>query len=534
MIRISDLSLGLEEIGNPEIWKKKAAKKLKIDPKSIRSIKISRKSVDARDKGNVHFSVSVDCELKGDEKGCLKNGPATPVFPDSPLFVPPIQWKNHPRPVVVGLGPGGLFAALYLARAGACPIVLERGEDVDKRRESIRLFQTKRVLNEESNIQFGEGGAGAFSDGKLTTGIKDVRCRTVLYELYAHGAPEEILTLARPHIGTDRLPGVVKAIRQEIIALGGQVHFGARLTDIHTRQGALTGLCFEDAGGNHELDCDSLLLCIGHSAPDTQEMLYRAGISMMQKPFSVGFRIEHRQTDINRAQYGKYYNHPALPAAEYHLSAKLRDGRGVYTFCMCPGGQVVGAASRAGGVCTNGMSPFARNGENANAAVLVDVRTEDFESDHPLAGFAFREKIEQQAFALGGGDYSAPAQLVGDFLQNVPSSGLGNVNPTYRPGVLLCNLGQALPEKFADDLRQGIGVLGRYLKGFDQKDGVLTGVETRSSCPVRILRNEKCQSSIAGLYPVGEGAGYAGGIMSAATDGLRCAEFALERMKEGF
>ncbi len=527
MLRVSNLKIALDAAADAPL--DAALKKLKAPREMLLSWRVSKKSVDARDKGDVHFVMAVDVALKKEEAffRAAKPGIASRL----PIEAPPavIRGAYHGlRPVVAGFGPAGFFAALMLARAGLRPIVLERGERVEQRAVTTEIFASEGKLNPESNIQFGEGGAGAFSDGKLTTGIKDKRCRTVLRELCAHGAPEEILYLARPHIGTDRLPRVVAAIREEILSLGGEIRFSTRLTGVKTAAGCLCAVSYQDQAGTGEIETDALVIAIGHSAADTQQMLFLSGVDMMQKPFSVGARIEHPQALINESQYGRFARHPALGAAEYHLSTRLRDGRGAYTFCMCPGGTVASAASRPGGVCVNGMSAFARDGENANAALLVDVRTEDFGDDHPLAGYALQRMWESRAFRAGGGDYRAPAQLAGDLLAGRESRKLGSVRPTYRPGVVCGDLRAVLPDFAWQGLREAIIAFDRQLKGFAMPDAVLTGVESRSSCPVRLRRDQRYESNISGLYPCGEGAGYAGGIMSAAVDGIRVAEAILK------
>ena len=502
------------------------ARILKIREKDLLSLKVLRRSIDAR-KGEVSVVYTVEAVVK-DEPTVLKrchNKKVTRLERKPGYLLPaPLPAQEVP-PVVVGAGPAGLFAALVLARAGLRPILLERGRPVEQRKADVDRFWSTGELDLTSNVQFGEGGAGAFSDGKLNTGTKDLRHRFILETLVSHGAPEDILIDAMPHVGTDYLHVTLQNLRRDLLALGADIRFESQLTDLHVENGALTSISVTGPDGSYTLPCRHLVLCPGHSARDTFEMLHARGVPMEAKPFAVGVRIEQRQADCDAAQYKQYAGHPGLPVSTYKLSCHLPGGRSAFSFCVCPGGEVVAAASEENRVVTNGMSEFARDKENINGALLVNVTPEDFGGDNsPLAGIAFQRKLEDDAYTLGGGRYFAPAQRVEDFLARRPSTGPGRVKPSYRPGVTWTDLHQCLPPFVTETLEQALPILGQKLAGYDQPDAVLTAVESRSSSPVRIPRDETYQSAVHGLYPCGEGAGYAGGILSAAADGMRCAE----------
>ena len=525
MIRIREISMHPEH--NVAQLSFEAAQLLRISASKVRKIKIVRRSVDARKKPEIRIVYTIDVTVEGNEKKILKDARCkrASLAPVSYYKVPKATQLPKYRPVVVGFGPAGMFAALILAINGLCPIVLERGEDAATRHEKVQEFFRTGELDTKSNIQFGEGGAGTFSDGKLNTGVNNPRIGWILEQFVKAGAREDILFDTKPHVGTDVLLSVVQNIRQRIISLGGEVRFNAQVTDLFQDNGHITGL---QINGEETLISDQVIFAIGHSARDTFRHLEHLGIPMEAKPFSMGVRIEHLQENIDKAQYGRH--DPVLPPADYKLVKHL-DEETVYTFCMCPGGYVVAAASEEGRCVTNGMSYADRDGSNANAALLVTLNPQEFPYEGPLGGMVWQEKIEETAFRAGGGNYYAPAQLVGDFLKRVPSAGPGAVQPTYRPGVTWCNLHTVLPEKITRALAEALPQLDGSLAGFADADAVLTAPETRSSSPVRIVRDESKQSiGLKGLYPAGEGAGYAGGIMSAAIDGILCAEALLENL----
>ncbi|MBQ0037656.1 MAG: FAD-binding protein [Clostridiales bacterium] len=521
MIKIDQLKLSPGQ-GEDKL-RRKAAGLLRVNPEEITSLTILRRSVDARDELLLVYTVAVEVKREATVLARCRSKQVGPYAPKV-YKLPDVCAAPPVPPVVVGAGPAGLFAALVLAKCGARPILLERGEYVERRQQTVDHFWRTGELNLQSNVQFGEGGAGAFSDGKLNTGTKDIRHRYIMEQLVSHGAPESILIDAKPHVGTDRLHIALKGLRRELLSLGCDIRFGHRLVGLETENGALTALRITSPEGDYTLPCRQAILALGHSARDTFEMLYRAGVHMEQKPFAVGVRIEHRQADIDTAQYKQFAGHPCLGAASYKLACHLPNGRSAFSFCVCPGGQVVAAASETERVVTNGMSEYARDGENINGALLVNVTPADFPDVHPLSGIAFQRQLENAAFRLGGGGYAAPCQRVEDFLLHRPTTTPGKVLPSYVPHVAYTDLHDCLPPFVAQTLEQALPILGKKLRGYDDPDALLTAVESRSSSPVRIPRDENGQSNIRGLYPAGEGAGYAGGILSAAADGMRLAE----------
>jgi uncharacterized protein len=535
MLRLTELTLPIEHA--PDALAPAICKRLKIPAADLLTFTLFKRAYDARRKSaGLSFVYTVDCVLR-DEAAVLRR------FKDDRHVGPAPDTDYHPvasapagltqRPVVIGFGPCGLFAALVLAQMGFRPIVLERGKPVRQRTKDTWGLWRKNTLNPESNVQFGEGGAGLFSDGKLYSQIKDPKFygRKVLREFVAAGAPEEILYVSKPHIGTFRLTGVVTRMREQIEALGGEVRFQQHVKDLRIEDGTLRGVVL-DSG--EVVETGHAILALGHSARDTFRMLHARGVFMEAKPFSVGFRIEHPQSLIDRARLGRYAGHPLLGAADYKLVHHAANGRSVYSFCMCPGGTVVAATSEPERVVTNGMSQYSRNERNANAGIVVGISPEDYPGGvaaGPLAGIALQEELESRAYGLGGGGYLAPAQLVGDFLKGQASTALGEIEPSYKPGVHLTDLASALPDYAIAAIREALPAFDQQIRGFARPDAVLTGVETRTSSPLRITRGEDYQSlNTRGLYPAGEGAGYAGGILSAGVDGIRVAEALALRM----
>jgi len=499
-----------------------AAKTTGVKPSALRDISLARKSIDARDKTDVHYICTVEFT------GNLKIPPKLKNKLREKTEVPysfTIKHKFNKRPVVVGSGPAGLFAALTLAKAGAEPILLERGKAAPERTVDVERSWELGVLDPESNVQFGEGGAGTFSDGKLNTGTRDMRQRYILETFVRFGAHEDILTNAKPHIGTDVLRTLVVNMRREIESLGGEVRFSTRFERFTLKDGMINSVIVRNNGIEYEIPTDHVILALGHSARDTFEYLNSVGVMMTRKDFSVGVRIEHRREYMDKLLYGNFASHPALNAADYKLNVFLPDGRGVYTFCMCPGGSVVMASSEEGMVVTNGMSNFARDDENSNSALLVSVGEQDFlPHSGILAGMEYQRAMERAAFELSK-SYKAPCSRVEDFLLKRETTKYGDVAPSFKPGTVMCSLDDVLPLRISSALREALPLFDRKMHGFAYPDAVLTGVETRSSSPVRIVRGENYESvSHPGIYPCGEGAGYAGGIMSAAADGIRCAE----------
>ncbi|MDL2284300.1 NAD(P)/FAD-dependent oxidoreductase [Oxalobacter sp. OttesenSCG-928-P03] len=525
MLRLTEIRLPIDH--SEKALRTAILERLGISGDALHEYTIFRRSHDARKRNAIVFTYTIDVVVQDEAAVLARLGDHKHVkpAPDTTYrFVARVSEPPVSRPVIIGCGPCGLFAALVLAQSGFCPIILERGKAVRERTKDTFGFWRTRKLDPESNVQFGEGGAGTFSDGKLHTQIKDPKHygRKVLTEFVTAGAPPEILYAAKPHIGTFRLVKVIENMRETIESLGGEFRFESRVDDLIIENGHIRGVLLAD---NTRIESEHVILAIGHSARDTFRMLYDRGVSIAPKPFSIGFRIEHPQSLIDQCRLGPNAGNPLLGAADYKLVHHCKNGRSVYSFCMCPGGTVVAAASEPGRLVTNGMSQYSRNERNANAAIVVGISPEDFPG-HPLAGMELQRQLEEKAFELGGGTYDAPCQLVGDFLEGKPSTQLGSVTPSYQPGVKPCDLSQALPEYAIEAIREALPAFDRWIPGFTMHDAVLTGIETRTSSPIRITRNpDDLQSvNVVGLYPAGEGAGYAGGILSSAVDGIQVAE----------
>ena len=529
MLLVQDIKLHILETDQEEaVLRRRLVEALQVAPEELKSFRILKESIDARKKEDIYFSYQLLAELR-DEGAYLKKESREGVSLHYSKEEQTLRIGSEPqtgRIIVVGFGPAGMLAALTLAKAGYHPLVLERGQTVDKRTDAVEAFWAGGALDCQSNVQFGEGGAGTFSDRKLTTRIRDPRVDQVIDALISAGAPEEISYLNKPHVGTDLLKGVVQRIRQEITALGGEIRFGACFEGLHMKEGRVNRIL----SGGEWLETSAVILATGHSARDTYRILEEDGVALEAKAFAVGLRVEHLQKELDEIQYGTWASHPKLRASEYSLAKRTSSGRGVYSFCMCPGGRVVNSSSEEGHLCVNGMSYHARDLRNANAAIVVSVSPADF-GEKPLDGIVFQQALEAKAFAMGGGNWQAPVQLAQDFLKNRSSRGLKQVMPSVGPDFTLAPLHELLPVEVTKSLQEGLSVFGRRIRGFD-RNGVLTGVETRTSAPVRILRGEDLQSiTHPGLYPTGEGAGYAGGIVSAAVDGIKAAEAVIRRFQ---
>ncbi|OGF25197.1 hypothetical protein A2331_03090 [Candidatus Falkowbacteria bacterium RIFOXYB2_FULL_34_18] len=535
-IRLEEIKLLLDE--DEGLLIDKISQVLEIDSGEIINFVIVKKAIDSRNKNRIIFVYSLDVKLKNHQNLIKKIKLPSKDFYEKIIkykireqeaYIYKIEKKSAQvknRPLIVGSGPSGLFCALVLAKAGLKPTIIERGADVKSRIRDVEKFFKTGDLNLNSNIQFGEGGAGTFSDGKLYTSINNPRTKFIFDELIKAGAPREIAWSAHPHIGTDKLREVVKNIRKKIENLGGEIRFNSCLTDIDVQNGKIASALINQ---NEWINEDCVVIAIGHSARDTYEMLYQKGLIMSPKTFSIGIRIEHKAEMINKAQYGKFFNHPKLPAARYKLVAHLSNNRSVYTFCMCPGGYVIAAASEKDKLVVNGMSKYAQDNENSNCALLVNIFPSDFMVGNHLAGINFQREWEEKAFLLGGGKYRAPIQLLGDFLKSKKSKKIESIAPSYRPGVTLTDLNECLPVFVTESIREALPILDKKIRGFAHPDAVLTGIESRSSSPVRIFRDNNFESSIKGIFPAGEGAGYSGGITSSAIDGIMIAESILKK-----
>lgn len=503
---------------------KKCSEILKISQKDIKSIKIIKQAIDARRKPKIFYVVNVALKLNENTEKRFKHL----IYQEKNLRLEYAKKTIKLSPVIIGFGPSGMFAGLAFARMGFKPIIIEQGNEIEQREKDVQDFWKNRKLNKYSNVQFGEGGAGTFSDGKLNSNLDNDYCKMIINELCYFNAPEEISYQSKPHIGSDKLREVVKNLRNEIIALGGTIKFATKFEDFCVKNGKIDHIIVKNLKNNktEEIKTDTLLLCVGHSARDVFKLLYDKGVNLKQKPFAMGVRIEQRQEDINKAQYGENYD-KRLPPADYKLVTHLSNGRSVFTFCMCPGGNVVASSSDEGEIVTNGMSYYARNNENANSAVLVNITPEDYNSSHPLAGVEYQAKYEKLAFILGGSNFNAPAQSVGQFMgKNIEH----NINYSYRPNITIANIEKCLPSVVSSSLKEALPILNKKLKNFAKDENLLIAIESRSSCPLTILRDENFECNIKGIYPVGEGAGYAGGIISSAQDGIKVAESIYNRV----